>query len=544
MKKMNKIFSLLALTGVFMFSSCIEETEPASGIATEKQVGESSIATEAMVMAMPAYCHTRMWSDRHNNFGYGSMMHVRDMQTGDCVMEFSADGYDNWFNKWTQNKYMGQDYFYAQYQFLYYYRFMQAVNNVISAIDPENCTDQQRAWYGSALAYRAMLYLDLARMYEFLPNDKTSNINADGNDVSGLTVPIVRAGMSEAEARNNPRAPHAEMAKFIEEDLDEAEKYIGGMTEEATSGHILPDLACAYGLKARLYMWDGQYDKAKEYARKAINTTARTPMTQQQCMNTTTGFNVADPWMWAAQQTATTSTVTSGIVNWTSWVTNETDFGYAAPGGNCFFKIDRRFYERIGDTDFRKLMFKAPAGSPLENQVVFLNATFKEQLPEYASLKFRPGNGNASDHTVGAATAYPLMRVEEMYFIEAEAAAHLNAAEGKQLVETFMKTYRDPEYTCTVSATDDVVEEIVFQKRVELWGEGQSFFDIKRLNYSVTRGYPGTNVTDELARLNTNGRPAWMNWVIIMVEAESNEALVGMNNPDTSDLYTPWVQGQ
>lgn len=99
MKKMNKIFSLLALTGVFMFSSCIEETEPASGIATEKQVGESSIATEAMVMAMPAYCHTRMWSDRHNNFGYGSMMHVRDLQTGDCVMEFSADGYDNWFNK-------------------------------------------------------------------------------------------------------------------------------------------------------------------------------------------------------------------------------------------------------------------------------------------------------------------------------------------------------------------------------------------------------------------------------------------------------------
>lgn len=176
--------------------------------------------------------------------------------------------------------------------------------------------------------------------------------------------------------------------------------------------------------------------------------------------------------------------------------------------------------------------------------MVFLNATFKEQLPEYASLKFRPGNGNASDHTVGAATAYPLMRVEEMYFIEAEAAAHLNAAEGKQLVETFMKTYRDPEYTCTVSATDDVVEEIVFQKRVELWGEGQSFFDIKRLNYSVTRGYPGTNVTDELARLNTNGRPAWMNWVIIMVEAESNEALVGMNNPDPSDLYTPWVQGQ
>ena len=105
-----------------------------------------------------------------------------------------------------------------------------------------------------------------------------------------------------------------------------------------------------------------------------------------------------------------------------------------------------------------------------------------------------------------------------------------------------MKENRDPEYVCNGTTTDAVVEEIVFQKRVELWGEGQSFFDIKRLNYSVTRGYSGTNVTDELARLNTNGRPAWMNWVIVQLESESNEALVGMNNPDPSDKYTPWVE--
>ena len=77
------------------------------------------------------------------------------------------------------------------------------------------------------------------------------------------------------------------------------------------------------------------------------------------------------------------------------------------------------------------------------------------------------------------------MRVEEMYFIEAEAAAHLNASEGKTLVEKFMQTYRYPEYSCSVSSSDDVVEEIVFQKRVELWGEGLTFFDIKRLNMSL-----------------------------------------------------------
>ena len=541
MKSLNKYMFGLGFAAISLgsFTSCIDETVPANGIATEKQVGKSSTATEAMVMAMPAYCHTMPWSDRHNNFGYGSFMHIRDLQTGDAVMEFSGSGYDSWFTSWTQDKYMGQDYFYAQYQWIYHWRFMQAVNNVIAAINPEAATTEQLGWLGSAFAYRAMLYLDLARMYEFLPNEKTSSVNEDGNDIAGLTVPIVKAGMSEADARNNPRVKHEVMAKFIEEDLNEAEKYVVNLKD--TRGKILPDLACAYGLKARLYMWDGQYAKAQEYARKAIDASGIKPMSKEQCLNTTTGFNVTDPWMWGAQQTETTGTVTTGIVNWTSWVCNETEFGYAA--AEPYFKVDKRFYDRISDTDFRKLEFKAPASSPLASLNAFVKANYKTILPDYASLKFRPGNGNADTYSQGAATAYPLMRVEEMYFIEAEAAAQQNPEQGKTLLETFMKTYRDPSYTYQVGTSkDEVIEEIVFQKRVELWGEGQSFFDIKRLNYSVTRGYKGTNVTDELARLNTNGRPAWMNWVISLREYESNEALVGMNNPDPSDKYTPWVE--
>jgi tetratricopeptide (TPR) repeat protein len=540
---MKRYIKSIMTLGIFSLAlvntSCVEETEPADGIATEAQVGESSSATEALVMAIPAYCHTIMWEDYHDNFGYGSFMHIRDLQTGDGVMEFSADGYDYWFYQWTRNKNMGQDYFWAQYQWIYHWRFMQAVNNVINSINAESATAEQKGWLGSALAYRALLYLDLARMYEFLPNDKTSNINEDGNDVAGLTVPIVKEGISESDARNNPRVSHAAMSEFIESDLKRAEELVVNLTD--TRGNILPDLGVVYGLFARLYMWDENYAKAQEYARKAIDTTPSDPMTQQECLNTTTGFNVADPWMLAAQQTSTTRTVTTGIINWTSWVSNQQNSGYSGLG-KVYFKIDKRFYERISDTDFRKLEFKAPEGSPLADLVSYVTTAHKTNLPEYASVKFRPGNGNATSHIEGCAVAYPLMRVEEMYFIEAEAAAHQSAAQGKQLVEAFMKQYRDPQYSCNVSSTDDVVEEIVFQKRVELWGEGQSFFDIKRLNYSVTRGYTGTNVTDELARLNTNGRPAWMNWVITQAEYESNEALVGMNNPDPTDKYTPWVE--
>lgn len=52
---------------------------------------------------------------------------------------------------------------------------------------------------------------------------------------------------------------------------------------------------------------------------------------------------------------------------------------------------------------------------------------------------------------------------------------------------------------------------------MELWGEGQSFFDIKRLNDSVNRDYQGTNFYSSAA-FNTNGRPAWMNICIVQTE--------------------------
>ena len=101
-----------------------------------------------------------------------------------------------------------------------------------------------------------------------------------------------------------------------------------------------------------------------------------------------------------------------------------------------------------------------------------------------------------------------------------------------------LKTYRDKNYTYTGT---DAIDEIIFQKRIELWGEGQSFFDIKRANLSVTRGYPGTNFFDEW-RFNTNGRPAWMNFCIVNLEENNNPAVKGKNNPDPSKAYKPWKE--
>lgn len=52
-----------------------------------------------------------------------------------------------------------------------------------------------------------------------------------------------------------------------------------------------------------------------------------------------------------------------------------------------------------------------------------------------------------------------------------------------------MKQHRYSTYSCTATTQEDVINEIVLQKRIEFWGENTTFFDMKRLNMGVTRAY-------------------------------------------------------
>ena len=467
MKKYIKSALLLGLSTITLVTtSCINEVEP-TDVASEEAIGRSAQATEGLLMGMPMYLNAAS-DDNHFEFGYGCMIHMRDVMTGDQTVTYS--GYD-WFSPWAAASSLSKNYSRPSYVYRYYYKLAQTANGLIAAVDTASASEEVKGNWAAACAYRAMTYLDIARMYEFLPNDKTNKINADGNDVSGLTAPIVRETTTQEEARNNPRATRQQMFDFILADLDNAEKYIEGMEN---SSKTLPHL----------------------------------------------------------------DAVKTGIINWTSWMSNETTFGYASAGP--YVSIDRSLYDRISDNDWRKLLWKAPEGHNLYGLNPWLvDEGTAASLPDYASLKFRPNEGNMEDYKTGAASAFPLMRVEEMYFIEAEAAAHQDPARGAELVTTFMTSYRDNTYSCATGSVDAVVEEIVLQKRIELWGEGHTFFDIKRLNMSVTRAYPGTNVTDDNQLLNTNGRPAWMNFVISQSEEDNNKAVVGFNNPDPTSVYTP-----
>ena len=454
MKKINKSIYGVLIAGLTLsaMTSCIDEAEPRSGSVTQNMLEESASATAAAVNGLPAYGKSIWRTSAHWSYGISAIMRIRDVMADDYVV---VDHNYNQFDAWAATIALGPSYMYGQFVYSYYYHYVLASNLVIGAVNPDKATKEQLGYLGLGYAYRAANYLDMARMYEFLPTDvDPACTNEQGYNVKNLTCPIVTDTLGEKASRNNPRATHEEMFKFIESDLNNAEKYIVNLT--SNKNNTLPDLAVVYGLKARLYMWNEDYAKAKEYARKAIDTYGKAPMSESDATDTKKGFNDITKWMWGAQYTSEDRAVKTGILNFTSMASNETVFGYA--GNGPMNMIGKSFYDRISDTDWRKTMWKAPAGSPLEAKNKYVAPAFKNRIPTYGSLKFRPNQGNYAESSIGVVTAYPLMRVEEMYFIEAEAAERLAPGTGITLLENFMKTYRDPQYAYTGSnAIDEIL---------------------------------------------------------------------------------------
>ena len=78
---------------------------------------------------------------------------------------------------------------------------------------------------------------------------------------------------------------------------------------------------------------------------------------------------------------------------------------------------------------------------------------------------------------------------------------------------------------------NDLIDEIIFQKRIEFWGEGVIFYDLKRLNIGMHNGDTGTNAPP-MAQLSTDGRAPWWNCVFPLNAVQQNKALAGKNNPN------------
>ena len=556
---MKRIYIIIMVSIAFAAVGCVSETLPQGSVQTQEQVAESESALKAMANAIPA---SMMTSDvlgwvgsygDHTDFGIAGIHLRTDFMLEDLVT--SGDNpYYNRFYAYVMNRSQGERYISCAYFWQCYYKWIKAANDIISLVNPVDATPEALGYLAAAYAYRAMFYLDLARLYE--PKE---NAYTDVTPVLGLTVPLVTEATTEEQAKNNPRVPREGMYEFILSDLAEAERLMSPLQMNYT----LPSLASVYGLYARAWLemgyWndaDSQmaFSKAAEYARKAIVQSGKIPLTQAQWEDPVNGFNngaASDSWIWGL---TTSSENTINIITFTAHISSEATWGYAPLSQIC---ASKRFYDAIAEGDFRKNSWLDPlylenpdAGLPYSykfsgtdaDKVNFLRGTeMNPPAVPYQNIKFRPYLGECSDYAVGNCADHPLMRVEEMYFIEMEAVAHSDLSLAKILLEEFMDTrVVDGSFVCEASDLNSFLDEMLFQKRVEFWGEGVVFFDYKRLGKGIQRGYPGTNEAAVYA-FNSDGLSPQWNIVVTNGEFQYNAGINSLtNNPDPSGKLVLW----
>lgn len=555
MKRIVELF-LFIVTCLFGMTGCIKEIDPQSSRVTQRQAANAPGAFDNFVRGTTntlagTFIYNRS-QERPWDYGYASFFLIRDVMGNDIALE---DHGSEWYTTWyTCGTGLGPTYAVCQLPWTCYYGWVKNCNTVIG-LAGERVSDNQQGGLGIAYAMRAMYYMDLARMFA----TKTY-----GKDTSAITVPLVLETSSLSELPSNPRVTNNVMWKHILADLEQAEKFLGNYQRPDV---YTPDLSVVYGLKARAYLTMENWAKAEEYAKKAQE--KYTLMNEEEYTSRTSGFNTPNSsWMFGLTFKSTDDNilVNDGDCSWGSQMILEVQAsgcGYAANYGTPK-RIDYHLYQTIPPTDFRKKCFldfeidellkdteagpqKAfealKAYSDVPDQILKTIQGLKSKSAGGLQVKFRPGGGEHTNQYKAFTVAVPLMRVEEMMLIEAEAAGMQDETRGIALLTKFAKS-RDPHYKYGTHSSDKYdsdyatgfQNEVWWQRRVELWGEGFAMFDIKRLDKSVIRSYPNTNHPegyrwnrDSYGSNEGNLYPNWMDFCIVNTEVNYNTACV--NNP-------------
>lgn len=554
---MKKISLLtIAVAGALSLSSCMEEYTPQSSTVSEEQAANAPGSFDNFVNNLTEnLCGNFTYGGSDHDvwdFGYPSFFLTRDVEGQDVV----PVGTNNWYSTWYSNvAHLASGYAVCQFPWTLYYGWIKDCNTVISmagATDYATPTEGREVGAGIAYALRGMYYLDLCRMYAQKPYSVDPNALTTIKSTETRTI---------AEAQKSERMTWKEAFDFILKDLDTAEKLLSGYKRYSI---YTPDVSVVYGLKARTYLEMQDWANAEKYAKLAQQ--GYTMMSKDEYLSHDNGFNSPNSsWMFGVKFDTTDPNIAEndGDSSWGSVMLLENGFdcGYAANYGGPNV-IDEHLYESIPKTDFRRQCWvdfhldsvpKAEALADLKAQTDYPERVYASGVTNASyglgglSLKFRNAAGKANTKYEAWAVSVPLMRVEEMKLIEAEAAGMQDESRGIQLLTEFAKT-RDPNYVYGThneaygnSSTSKFQNEVWWERRVELWGEGFATFDIKRLNKGIIRNYKGTNHI-EGARWNTTSVPNWMVWTFVGTESNYNGGMT--INPDPqqpdgdSDEYT------
>ncbi|MDO5130667.1 MAG: RagB/SusD family nutrient uptake outer membrane protein [Prevotellaceae bacterium] len=521
-----KIYKISTMVlGGLMLASCsdIDEQIYSGGAFSKEQSQDIVNAIPTRVeatfngmftfMGNPAQNYgTRFSSARADDFGFIMMALSQDFEGADMI---GADNGYNWFS--AACKYSSRTPSYANPYIRYVtpYTLIGMVKDILATI-PEDTEDASLInMKAQAKALRAYSYLSLAPYFQ-------------GSYETSKDKPCVPVLSDTVDVTNNPRATVEQVYNVIVEDLTWAIDHL----DETRSSKAYVNANVAYGLRARAYLAMGKGAEAAADAEKAMQ--GYEPASIAEVSVPTFCDMEEHNWIWAIDITDDQANY-FGYGTAPSWLSAFCGDGYGAACGTTAM-INKLLWDKIPATDVRKgwwidenlhspnwadLTWGTAKGDEIANLV--LDDGSKVELPPYTNIKFgmKSGVGSTLNNN-----DWPLMRVEEMILIQAEGyAISGNEAKAKEILTNFVKTYRDPSYTIPSGRT--LRDEIWFQRRVELWGEGFAVSDARRLNKPIVR-FHGPNTTNyaDAFQFNIAADDGWLNMRFPQSEKDNNSAIV------------------
>ncbi len=437
-----KFLTYLLLAGLMV--SCSDdflETSPSASISDDK-VYTNIEGAKAVIDGV-----TRDWRDYHgyhDQFGVKAIDLVSDLMGEDIVV-----GRLHWFRYDYTIDNREATYRRPNYVWSLFYRGIRNLNEVIAHYDEAtNATEEQKKHIkAQALTLRAYAYFRLIQHFQ-------QTYVGHQNDAG---IPVY----TEPTNDGKPRATVQQVYDLITSDLDEA---ITLFTEANIDRRDISevDLSVAHGIRARVALVMNDWNNAASHANDARQAYSLNSIDQYKA-----GFDNKDEmvWMWGLPVNEEQSTIYASFFSHLDMTIG----GYAGLGYSPKYLCHTLFTQmQTGDIRRDEL----------------LNPTVSGGVPVYINYKFAA----AGDKEFNA--DYVMMRPEEMLLIAAEAYARLGGANEPTaqglLQELWNARFRAPVPTVTETG-QALIDRILLERRIELWGEGFAFYDIMRLKKGLNR---------------------------------------------------------
>lgn len=489
MKK--KLFALTIAIGCMSAISCSDDyldTTPTASVDAGAAFSTTKNATAAINGIYRAM--VVRYQSSQGFFGYPALMIIQDVLGEDLVFGNSSNGWHFSEGRWLSHRNEAFNLTETPYQM--YYRLIGNANlaivNLPDAVGPKEDRDRLM---GEALGIRAFSYFNLVQLYG-------KRYDAAAKPNTQLGVPLVLAPTTEGVPRNTVEEVYTQINK----DLTEAVALL--TSNRVAKSHINKEVA--NGLLARVALVQQRWADAATYA-----VAARKGYPLMSIMQYQDGFaDLTNPeWIWGFDHLEDQSEFFGAYHSYISSNYNSSNIRQTPKA------INSLLYAKIPETDVRKkLWVEKPTKDnsitpPGGVRVPFMNQKFR--LP-----------GTPSTSTQGD---IPYMRAAEMYLIEAEALAKQGKEADAAKVLFELASKRDPAYKLSTKTGAALLEEIYFQRRIELWGEGHRFLDLKRLNMPLDRNGANHNPAVAVIFDVPAGDVKW-EFLIPRRELNANKALV------------------